>query len=1809
ISYGIDGDNITYITDECGEKLDVLYKKGSESEKNLKDESVKVALDGKDDTESIVWNLVDPSNMKSEPCTTNVSGVGSPAELVDKLADKTLVIDGKTDGNTCEADTLFSFDDVKNELVKTDNCAGISSIKYEIKDSEDNVVANDVLTEGTNITEWLSKGDYTVTWTVTDGDNKTYPSVDQKFTVEDKVAPAIECPADISAPVSGVDEGCKTYTLLTTQLLKNAYLEAHESTDITGDITNNSDKKAYAYTKDAKGNVDKVYDECGEELSFYVGLTKDEQKSEVEIESSIDDDKTPVYWTMKDASGNASNCTSYVTPVDTTKPEIAQTLDSLKLNALSESDKCEGKADLTSSSIRDMLKIQDCSKTDISYVINRGDGTKSTGDVDESNSRYRFDEKLTADDEIEWIVTDKSGNADTVKQFVGIVDKIAPVVDCEKLIPDVIVKDAEIASGICVDFEFLKKKGLFTTENKPSDRRYISDNCTAFEDIKITSKRSDVENVDKDNADFDAPFKVGKTVVNWYFTDEAGNSTFCPQHITIPNNPPAIVCGPSEVDVQITHANNCKMSYEKDDADVIADLRRGELIEQHIIDAEGNILKPELTKADIDKMLAQSDCGNELMLKYTIEGSEDTISGDVNIPFEEFEKPVTVTYIVYDKYGNNETCTVTYNPVDEESPYVAANRFSSTIYRNDNCQYVYKNTKEELIAKVNAEDCSEDMYVFYEIGDAAPVELTDEMAYEDFDSKIGVDSIKWTIKDKFGNDTTVVETINKADEIAPAIACPAEPIKLPINNNCNATYNLSDSQIIAIMRANAIPLKTETSIINKYMGPDLFKTLSKDDQFAVTHDCDESVKLLVSDGTEFTETTSVPVDLAFGKTTTIKFEIQDSTGNASSCDLTFAAVDTTAPKIADLDTVKLYYKEDECMSVYDPTYEEIKTLLNIDDCDENTTISYTVDGKTVELKSTDKLDLILHDKDVKDITWTVTDGSDNSSSTPQVVMAFDTIAPKFDCSKLKSELIVVLKQHGEEATFEMFENVGLDTSIYVMDNCDGKLKPSFYRGDDKHVYKDIYPSKDTTILFTSFTDNAGKYTYCQQNLIVLDSIKPQIVCPHDYDKPFACVDDVKDKIHMPKNFSEFKQYLFGNVLDAQNMIPEKLTVKDDTAGNSCESVITRTYTIYDIFGDSSSCANKIIVKDTVPPVWTKGFVSGLKTDSMFLSCEASSVNWPIPTAEDGCNAYSVNTTTEKNQGTDRTKCDYYNYEKTFTYTATDVCGNTNPDTFRMVLAYRDENKPHFDVPEWFADGVVSAESDGKCLMLVPDLESYVLNREDPCASTSALTYSQIPAAGTSVKDNITAQMILTDACGNNYVYKKEITVPNREDILTAYAHDFIKCEGTELDITLMSDTIITATGKSYILQDDKTYKVVDSDIAFDVYKDSISIPTIVYSNNMNTYGLRFASDPVAKYASINSITNTGTYFYVAEDLNTGCKDTAYAYIGIRQRPRVAMSNIDTVEACEYQALAVNGVAGNYKEKFNICVEDMGAEIIEEGWMVGGVKYNDQPITHNMDGTRLTYYATNMCGTTSSDSSLAWRCEYVYNEENGTFESNLTTQQMLKDTVSKGAPMRVHQKINPDSMLLTAMIKGHARVWVGESVDLNMKSIYNDRTVEYHWYKVVGDMDATSQKFDGFGNILEDYINPLDDADELLAVSSVNDPDFGYYNYPSVEDTTLFYVVVTDNVCTSAASNVVKVDAYDFIPTAITPHNSKDMNDVFMPGYSVVIFNRYGNKVFEGEDGWDGTIRGELADPTVYYYILTMKDGSVRQGTIEVVYFK
>ncbi len=55
----------------------------------------------------------------------------------------------------------------------------------------------------------------------------------------------------------------------------------------------------------------------------------------------------------------------------------------------------------------------------------------------------------------------------------------------------------------------------------------------------------------------------------------------------------------------------------------------------------------------------------------------------------------------------------------------------------------------------------------------------------------------------------------------------------------------------------------------------------------------------------------------------------------------------------------------------------------------------------------------------------------------------------------------------------------------------------------------------------------------------------------------------------------------------------------------------------------------------------------------------------------------------------------------------------------------------------------------------------------------------------------------------------------------------------------------------------------------------------------------------------------------------------------------------------------------------------------------------------------------------------------------------------------------------------------------------------------------------------------------------------------------------------------------------------------------MPGYPVVIYNRVGDVICVSSNGWDGTYKGKLADAGVYIYVITMKDGSEKRGTIQL----
>jgi hypothetical protein len=95
------------------------------------------------------------------------------------------------------------------------------------------------------------------------------------------------------------------------------------------------------------------------------------------------------------------------------------------------------------------------------------------------------------------------------------------------------------------------------------------------------------------------------------------------------------------------------------------------------------------------------------------------------------------------------------------------------------------------------------------------------------------------------------------------------------------------------------------------------------------------------------------------------------------------------------------------------------------------------------------------------------------------------------------------------------------------------------------------------------------------------------------------------------------------------------------------------------------------------------------------------------------------------------------------------------------------------------------------------------------------------------------------------------------------------------------------------------------------------------------------------------------------------------------------------------------------------------------------------------------------------------------------------------------------------------------------------------------------------------------------------------------------------VTLDDDVCEAVSQGIYLEVLW---PTAITPYDQNNINDVFLPniGCNMIIFNRYGQKVYEGSKGWNGKYRKTFADPGSYYYVVKLPDGDTHKGTVEIV---
>jgi gliding motility-associated-like protein len=99
--------------------------------------------------------------------------------------------------------------------------------------------------------------------------------------------------------------------------------------------------------------------------------------------------------------------------------------------------------------------------------------------------------------------------------------------------------------------------------------------------------------------------------------------------------------------------------------------------------------------------------------------------------------------------------------------------------------------------------------------------------------------------------------------------------------------------------------------------------------------------------------------------------------------------------------------------------------------------------------------------------------------------------------------------------------------------------------------------------------------------------------------------------------------------------------------------------------------------------------------------------------------------------------------------------------------------------------------------------------------------------------------------------------------------------------------------------------------------------------------------------------------------------------------------------------------------------------------------------------------------------------------------------------------------------------------------------------------------------------------------------------------------TIQQIVTTQQGCNDTLEKEIKVEPLQLIwvPNAFSP-NGDNKNEYFtatgwnIRGFSLIIFNRWGQRVFETNDldsGWDGALDGKPAPEDVYTYLITYKD--------------
>ncbi|MBK8555084.1 MAG: HYR domain-containing protein [Lewinellaceae bacterium] len=350
--------------------------------------------------------------------------------------------------------------------------------------------------------------------------------------------------------------------------------------------------------------------------------------------------------------------------------------------------------------------------------------------------------------------------------------------------------------------------------------------------------------------------------------------------------------------------------------------------------------------------------------------------------------------------------------------------------------------------------------------------------------------------------------------------------------------------------------------------------------------------------------------------TVVVYTATDSVGNTSTCSLTVTVIENIPPQFINCPDTITAFADTLCNAVVVWT-----PPIGVDGCGATSlTITSTyAPGDTFSIGETE-------------VMYTVTDFSGNTATCTFLITVADTIKPVIICPV---DIVI-----GAVDSLNCAAVVVLDPPM-VSDNCDQNI---FVQSN---MVSDTFAVGQTSVFFTAY-DDYGNSSSCSFNVLVVDSLPPQIICPTD---TLVSV--------FPDTCGALVSWALPQTSDDCSTGPLTPTSSFTPGDFFPVGSTTVNYLVADDFGNVSSCSFVVSVEDTLAPLFVNCPSVPILIELPVGVCDTA-VAWQVPLASDNC---MVDTLYSNFQPDSVHSTGVYE----ITYTAVDAYGNSATCTFSLSV--------------------------------------------------------------------------------------------------------------------------------------------------------------------------------------------------------------------------------------------------------------------------------------------------------------------------------------------------------------------------------------------------------------------------------------------------------------------------------------------------------------------------------------------------------------